>query len=132
MSRVSVLARGRAAAEAGMIDACVITRDGVAVTNLQTGGQIMSTVTLYTGRCRLQQHIPGGAKPETEGEAFKLLQPKSLQLPVAGTTGILPGDKVTMTACVNDADIVGKVLLVRELGAKSEATARRLGVQEIT
>jgi hypothetical protein len=42
------------------------------------------------------------------------------------------GDRVTITASVNDQDLVGRVFYVENLFSKSEATSRRLGVVEAT
>lgn len=133
MSRASVLARGRAAAEAGMVDTCTITRANVTGVNMQTGEQTMTTTTVYTGPCRVQQRVPGGARSTTAGAAELLMLRLEVQLPVsADTDGLKAGDKVTITAAASDPDLTGRVLLVRELAHKSEATARRLGVEEVT
>jgi hypothetical protein len=39
---------------------------------------------------------------------------------------------VTITASVNDPDLVGRVFLIRDLFHKTEPTARRVGVIERT
>lgn len=132
MSRDSVLARGRAAAQAGMVDACTIVRQAISSTNEETGEPSFSNTTLYTGACRVQQRVPGGARPADVGEAYKLMLRLELQLPMVGTSGIQPGDRVTVTVSVHDPDLVGKVLLIRELAHKTHATARRFGVEEVT
>lgn len=131
MSRASVLARGRAAALAGMVDTCRITRVTSVVTDPDTGVQTPTTETVYEGVCRVQQHVPGGARPADAGEAYLLLLRLELQLPITAV-GIAVGDSAEMLTCVNDPDLVGRVLRVRELGHKSEATARRIGVEEVT
>lgn len=133
MSRASVLARGRAAAEEGMVDTCTVTRITATGTDQDTGVQTTSTAGVYSGRCRVQQRVPGGARPADVGEAFQLMLRLEVQVPVsAATAGIRVGDLVTITASVNDPDLTGRVLRVRELAHKSEATARRLGVEEVT
>lgn len=133
MSRASVLARGRVAAEAGMVDTCTITRSTVTGVNGQTGAQTIATTTLYTGPCRVHQRVPGGARGTNVGEANLLMLRSEVQLPVsAATDGLQVGDKITITAAVNDPDLTGRVLQIRELAHKSEATARRLGVEEVT
>lgn len=131
MSRASVLARGRAAALAGMIDTCTITRVTSVVTDPDTGVQTPTIDTVYEGVCRVQQRTPGGARPADAGEAYLLMLRMELQLPNSAT-GIVVGDTATITASVNDADLVGREFRVRELAHKSEATARRLGVEEVT
>jgi uncharacterized protein DUF6093 len=131
MSRASVLARSRAAAEAGMVDTCTITRAATTFTNPDTGQTTTSTTTVYTGACRVQQRVPGGARTTDVGEAHQLMLRMEVQLPMS-VTGVKVGDTVTVTASVHDADLAGRRFRVRELAHKTEATARRLGVEEIT
>lgn len=131
MSRASVLARGRVAAEAGMVDTCTITEDTVTGTNPDNGEQTATTATIYSGPCRVQQRVPGGARAADVGEAYQLMLRLEVQLPMS-TTNLRAGQKVTITASVNDPDLTGRVLRIRELAHKTEATARRLGVEEVT
>lgn len=131
MSRASVLARGRAAALAGMVDTCAITRVTSHATNPDTGVVTPTVATIYTGVCRIQQRTAGDARTADAGEAYQLLLRMELQLPNSAT-GIAVGDVATITASVNDADLVGRQFRVRELAHKSEATSRRLGVEEAT
>lgn len=131
MTRASVLARGRAAALAGMVDGCTITRVTSVVTDPDTGVQTPTTATIYSGVCRVQQRTPGGVRPLDAGEAYLLMLRMEVQLPNSAT-GIAVGDTVTITASVNDADLVDREFRVRELAHKSEATARRIGVEEVT
>lgn len=128
MSRALVLARGRLAAEVGMVDTCTIQRR-TGQTEDEFSGVVTDTyVQVYAGRCRLQQ--PGSqAQQQDVGEASILLYRVELQLPISAT-GLQTGDLVTITASAHDADLVGKVFYVRELPRKSEATARRVQVQE--
>ncbi len=132
MTRATALARGRAIAEAGMTDSCVITRKSRSGLNLQTGRETIVTTVIYSGKCRLQQRTPGGVRSRTVGESEHLMLRMELQLPVDGTGGILVGDQAEMTVCTNDSSLVGTSYRVRELAGKSEATARRLGVEEVT
>lgn len=132
MSRASVLARGRAAAEAGMQDACVIRRpSGSGTTNPVTGYPTPNDTTVYTGKCRVQQAV-AVARPHDVAEDQVLVVRFDLQLPVAGTEGLQVKDEVTITAAFNDADLVGRVFTVWELAHKSESTARRVGIIERT
>jgi hypothetical protein len=129
MSAASVLARGRAAAEALMVDACVIRR----VTGESTGpGGVVTPdySTLYTGRCRVQQ-VRAKANEVDAGEAYTLMLQLEIQLPMS-VTGLQTEDQVTVTASVHDADLVGRVFLVRDLAHKTHATSRRVQVQERT
>lgn len=130
MSRDSLLARGQAAAERGMVDACTITRTRVTSTNEDTGHQATTTTTVYSGRCRTQQHSPSGVRPTNAGEKHQLQLPNELQLPVS-VTGVRTGDIVTITSS-RDADLVGRTFKARELMHKTDATSRRIGIEEAT
>ena len=130
MSRASVLARGRAAAEAGMVDSCTITREYAGAVDENTGRIAVTAQAIYSGACRVQNQRTQ-SRAEDAGEDYKLLLPLEVQLPTS-VTGVLVGDLVTITAAVNDADLVDRVLRVRDLAHKSEATARRLRCEEVT
>lgn len=127
----TVLERGRAAAEDLMVDACTIDRAGSPVSDPNSGQRIEPTVVVYAGKCRIQQRVPGGARPDDTGETTQLMLRLELQLPMSAT-GFRVGDRVTITASPNDADLVGRVFRLRELAHKTHATARRIGVEEAT
>jgi hypothetical protein len=132
MSRASVLFRGRAAAEAGMGDACTIRRENTSdTTDPVTGVGTRTYTTIYTGKCRVQQQA-AIARPHDVGENEVWLVRFDLQLPVATSAGLRVGDQVTITASVNDPDLIGRVFAVNELAHKSEATSRRVGIIEET
>ncbi len=131
MSAAEVLARGRLAAEALMVDECTIRRRAGSTTDPDTGQITPTYTTVYSGACRVQQRT-GQAREETPGPAELLMVRRELHLPVATSTGVQAGDQVSMTASVHDPDLVGRVLVVRDEMAKSLATARRLGVEEVT
>lgn len=129
MSRATVLARGRAAAEAGMVDTCTIERQTGETTNPDTGVVTPTVSEIYDGMCRFQQK-GAQAQQEDAGQAYLLLQRAEIQLPVTAT-GIDVGDLITCTAS-RDPDLVGRVFRVRDLAYKTDATARRLQIQERT
>jgi hypothetical protein len=129
VSRGSVLARGRAAALAGMVDTCSIRRRTAAAVDDFSGVTTPTWTSVYTGQCRLQQGIAQAAEEEP-GEDYQLQLRLVLQVPIT-VTGLEVGDEVTITAS-RDADLVGKVLLIRDLMHKTDATARRVGVVERT
>lgn len=131
MSRASVLARGQAAAEAGMVDACVIRRRTGSTTDPDTGVSTPAYATLYTGKCRVQ-NARAEAGREEAGQDFLLVLRLEVQLPVAGTAGLQAGDQITITSATHDADLVGRVFRIHDLAHKSEPTARRVGVIELT
>lgn len=123
MSRQTILARGRATAEPGFVDTCVIEHPTGTSTDDLTGAVTPTySAAVYSGRCRLQG--PSGA-PANIAEVDIGLLNTTLQLPIVGTEGIEVDDRVTITACLNDADLVGRVFYVRSLMPKSEATVRR-------
>jgi hypothetical protein len=132
MSRASVLARGRAAAARGFVDSCLIQAVASLTTNPDTGQVTRAYTTVYSGPCRIQQRAEARSRREDAGEASLLMSQRELQLPVATSTGVRAGQRVTVTASVNDPDLVGKVFVVRDEAAKSEATARRVGIEEET
>ena len=130
MSLSSVLARGQAAAEALMVDTCTITRVGTRTTDTTTAVVTTPTTTLYTGRCRIQQ-AQAQAQREDIGEDHLLLLRLEVQLPMS-LTGLVVGDRITITAAADDADLVGRVFRVHDLAHKTHATARRPQCLEVT
>lgn len=131
MSVASLLARGRAAAERLMTDECVIETVTGSTTDLETGEVIDTVAQVYAGRCRVQQAAPA-ASEERVGEAELLMLARVLQLPVEGSAGVRAGQRVRITACQHDPDLVGRRFVVRAEFAKSHATSRRVGIEEAT
>lgn len=131
MTRVSVLAAGRRAAEAGMVDACTITRTTGTTTDRTTGVVIPTTTTVYSGACRVQELFGFSREVSPSPDQSQLARYRILQLPVVDSEDVRVGDHVTITACVNDPDLVGVVMLLRDQSGKSEATSRRVGIEEI-
>ena len=129
MSRAIALARARTAAALGMTDTCTIRRRTGEAVDDNTGVITPTWLDVYAGQCRVQQRNPI-AQQQTPGPDFQLLVQLELQLPVT-VTGVLVGDEVTVTAST-DPELVGTVLIVRDLGVKSQASARRLGVTRRT
>lgn len=130
MSRASVLARGQAAGEAGMVDTCEITRSTGSTTDPFSGVETATTATVYTGKCRVQQS-GSQAQQQDVGEAYVLLQNAEIQLPISAV-GLQVGDLVTITAAGRDPDLVDRAFRIRDLMHKTDATARRVQVQEVT
>lgn len=130
MSRETLLARGRAAALRGMADSCTIVRLANGEVDENTGRIARSEQTVYSGACRVQNQR-ALSRTEEVGEDRALLLPMEIQLP-STVTGLAVGDRITITASVNDADLVGRVFAIRDLAHKSEATARRVRAEEVT
>jgi hypothetical protein len=80
----------------------------------------------------VQQATRGQADRQDVGQDSLLLLRVEVQLPVVGSEGLAVGDEVTITAAVNDADLVGRVFVIHDLAHKSEATARRVQCTERT
>lgn len=137
MSRASVLARGRTAAEAGMVDACLIERQAGSTTNPSTGvvtptwTQIYPTAPAVSGPCRLQERGGYPRDITVAPDQPQLAINRELQLPVGTSGSVRAGDRVTIAACVNDAAMVGRRMWLRGQPTKSEATARRFSLEEI-
>lgn len=130
-ARATLLARARVAAEASMVDTCTIRRPAPDTTDPDTGEVTKTYDELYTAqRCRFQQRT-GQADRRDVGEASVLLLSMELQLPVA-VTGLEPDDEVVCDTSVHDPDLVGRRWSVRTLAHKSEASARRVQLTEVT
>lgn len=132
MSRADVLARGRAAAEAGMTDTCTIRRRTGVATDPDTGATVPAYLSPdpYAGKCRVQQHQASADRKDV-GQDFLLILSLEVQLPVS-VTGLQVGDEITITAATYDSDLVGRVFKIHDLAHKSEPTARRVQCIERT
>jgi hypothetical protein len=132
MSRAAVLRAGRREAARGLVDACLITRVVGSTTDKATLVRTEDRDTVYEGPCRVQELL-AFSRDTTPSPDVKLLgRYRILQLPVVDSEGIQIGDDVEITACVNDPDLVGKTMRVRDQSGKSEATTRRVGIEEMT
>jgi hypothetical protein len=132
MSRAGVLRAGRREAERGMVDTCLITRVTGSTTNRTTGVRTETTTDVYEGPCRVQEVWGFSRDTAPTPDQPQMARYRVLQLPVEDSEGIRVADIVEITACVHDPDLVGVRMVVRDQSAKSEATARRIGVEEIT
>jgi hypothetical protein len=130
VSRASALARGQVAAELGMTDACTVRRVATSGTDPVTGETSYTYSSIYTGKCRVQQH-QAAADRQDVGEDSVLLLTVEVQLPVS-VTGLEVGDLITITSAAHDADLVGRVFRIHDLAHKSEPTARRVQCVERT
>lgn len=130
MSRASALARGRAMAELGMVDACVIRRVTGTATDDFSGTVTPTYADLYTGKCRVQQH-QATADTKDVGEDQQFLLRIEVQLPMS-VTGLRVGDEITMTSSASDPDLPGRMFRIHDLAHKTEATARRVQCVERT
>lgn len=131
MTARSVLARGRRAAEALMTDACVIRRRTGLTVDPDTGAEIPTYTTVYSGRCRVQSRNFSTESPNAAGLQRVDLYHLEVQVPMS-VTGVAVNDEVEITASVHDPDLVGRRMRVQNLFHASHKTARRLQVEEVT
>ena len=133
MSRDALVEQARAFAVSEWADTCTITREVAASTDRVVGVTVPTeTLTIYSGICRLQQPPDQAATGTEQGEAYRLMTRRELQLPVVESADVRPDDTVTITACAKDPAAVGQVFTVRDDASKSEASTRRLGIQMAT
>jgi hypothetical protein len=127
MSVRALVARAQRAAQALMLDTCVITRAGEPVT---VGGTVtVPTVTVYEGKCKLQTHRPTASNPDAVDHSWSLL-PLELHLPVAGTGDVRANDLVEITDSADPAN-VGRRLRIRGGDRKTFQSAFRPMVEEV-
>jgi hypothetical protein len=133
VSRETVLAAGRAflLTSGALSDMCIIQRKTGEATNLTTGVVTPTYSTVYSGACRVQAASANWAGPSEVAEAALRLASSQLQIPVVGTEGLKIDDRVTITASLNDADLVGRVYTLTGESRKSHATTRKLPLLEI-
>lgn len=129
MSVATLLARGRAAAEALMVDSCVIRRQTGSTVDPNTGAEVPTYEQVYAGKCRVQFRGLATESP-TSGQQRVDLLTTELQLPIT-VTDIAVNDVVEMVTSI-DPDLPGRRLRINNRMHKTHATARRLSVEEIT
>lgn len=129
MSLSTILAHGRAAANNRMFDACTIQHPTGVTTDDATGVVTPTYVTVYTGPCRIK--LPGPTSATDGGEVTVSLGSPEVHIPVVGSEAVVHGDRVTVTAALNDTALVGRTFQVIGKDFKSESTARRLQCEEI-
>ena len=114
-----------------MVDACTIRRRSGETEG--AGGVIETTwANLYEGKCRVQVRSDTSSGQASDvGEASLILEHREVHLPIA-VTGLLADDQITVTTATSDPDLVGRVYAVRDVLAKSQPTARRVSVIEVT
>ena len=129
MSVASVLARGRRAAEARMVDTCRIEHNaGDVIDDIDV---VPNWQPVYDGKCRVQTRAAADTTGEQAGQQVIDVLRVELELPIA-TAGISVNDRVTITTATNDPDLQDRELYVAQLFHKTDATARRLPLKETT
>jgi hypothetical protein len=132
VSRETALVKGRAFLEGALTDACIVDREDptLTVTNPTTGVVTKTYVTVYTGRCEVKQGGGTQAGQTDVAEATLRLASLDLKLPVVGSENVRADDRVTITACVFDTALVGRVFFTTNQPTGSHKTARRVSLTE--
>lgn len=131
MSRESVMRRGRSFARAGFVDSCRITRLTGETVDPNTGAVIPLYATLYDNQvCRMQTRGYWGERKDI-GEAGIVQWTMEIQLPIE-VVGLRINDYIEILSSAYDPELVGHRMLLRDLNFKTEATARRVLVTEVT
>jgi len=120
--------RGRARAEALMLDTCTVKAVTGNTTN-PTTAVVTPTygAAVYTGKCKVQNQRSFPSNPDA-GEHQFTTTPNELHLPVAAV--VATGQLVTITAAVDPVN-VGRKFRIRSTDRKSLQTALRCQVEEI-
>lgn len=131
MSAASTTLRGRLAAEREMVDHCVVTDVTGKTYDPATRKNVPTTDTVYEGKCRVQSQarVPQGREA---GERLVTVKLHEVSVPIA-ETGFKVGQVVVIDAVnplTGDPQLVGRRLIVRDVLAKTYATARRLTCEE--
>lgn len=113
-----------------MTDSCTIVRVVGRTTDMETGQVTDVTEPVYSGPCRVQQRSTVASRVDV-GEASLLLVNLELHLPVATSTGVQAEDCVQLITST-DPDLLARRFTIKELAHKTDATARRCGLQEVT
>lgn len=129
MNVSQALARGQRAAEARMIDACVIER----LTGVETddyGNETPTYETVYEGKCRVMSWNVATTSPDVAQQRVDLLR-FYVHVPVS-VRGVKVNDRVRVTQS-RDPELTepGRTFRVENLAHKTDQTARRLPVEEI-
>jgi Family of unknown function (DUF6093) len=130
MSARDALMRGRAKAEAQMIDECIITDPGGSVTDPETGVVTRQSVTVYEGKCKVQSKDSATANP-TSGERLLTVVSRQVHIP-ANAADVKDGHVVTIKKSELNLFTVGKKYRVSGFTPDTYDTAARLPVKEVT
>lgn len=127
---------GRALAESLMTASCTITRlpDARGTLNQSTGKYDPPVPTIiYAGKCRMQvRSVTADGSAKSAGERQATVQQHELHLPVVGTENVAAKDIVTIISASLDDALTGRTFTIVARHEKSQATARRLPIVEVT
>lgn len=131
MNPERALTRGRARAEALMVDECRIwAENGDETTDPHTGAVVFGRTLIYEGPCKFQMREAWETEPTSAGTKFTA-QRYQLHIPVAAGPARV-GHLVEPVHATHDPHLVGRWQRVTASFHKSYATAQRMGIQEVT
>lgn len=123
------MVQGQAAAECLMKDTCTVRRKTGTAFNETTGKYTdIFGITVYTGKCKLQDRMVQGESEAGGREVVTLAS--VLHLPVS--VSAVQVDDVAEMIASEDPALVGRKLRVAQVFYKTYATARRLQVEDVT
>jgi hypothetical protein len=130
VSAESTTLAGRAAAEALMVDTCVISRRGTTGAFNETTGayDVGASTEIYAGPCRVKPR-DNADRVVQYGEQAVSFWPYIVSVPMS-VTNVGLNDIVTITASELDPALFGLSLRVREVLVGTHLTARRLSCEE--
>lgn len=129
ISAEGITLRGRLAAEALMIDTCLVERYTGEVTDPLTGVVSEGWETVYEGVCKVQGRQAQASSPVAGGHVFTVEQ-LMIHLPVSAQSRL--DDRVTIVTATMDPDLVGATFRLTELARGTYRTADRWNVEAVT
>ncbi len=134
MRAARMLIRGRRLAESLMISSGIVTRanpDAEPVIDEETGNYEQPRTTVYAGKLKVS--FPVGAVRDVDAQSqFLIEQGTRVDLPIVGSEGVRPGDRVQVTAHPLDSGRVGTLLTLTGDFEQSYATARRFPAELVS
>lgn len=112
-----------------MTDTCRIERQTGTAVDPNTGASVPTWEPVYVGKCRVMSWSVATTSPNVGQQRVDLLR-MELHVPVSAT-GVAVNDVATITAS-RDPDLVGRRLRIDNLMHKTDETARRFPVEEVT
>lgn len=113
-----------------MTASCAITVDGEKTWNPDTLQYDDTDVVVYSGPCRVKRRDTQDSVTTVADQVF-VESLHELHVPVASSGGIVKNAIVTVTACPEDALLVGRKFVVVSVPAGSQTTARRIPIREV-
>jgi len=127
----ALVERGRAAAEALMVDACTVARKGEKTLAADNIRYEYPETQVYSGKLRIRAPNQAPWVQEATGQVITWSQ-FTFSFPVAESAGLRQGDVVTITACELDPGLVGMQVRLAGRAGQTHSTARRWRVEEAT